>query len=222
MTSHEPSLLHVSEQAVTEVRPRAAILHVTLTASKLFSGRAALTKSEELRALVEALAEHGLPESALSLAGASIDVSTGLFTRSSSVSYRARIRIDDLDRLGAAFDAISRSKQANLSHVTWDYAGAGAGEVLADCAARAMAKAKRLAAALGVELGAVHEVREEELADPPPPPIFYGSGMVMARKARAEGAISHELEGLDLAPTEQVTARVSVAYRLSPGSRAVL
>jgi hypothetical protein len=206
-------LIHVCEQVWGTTRPRATTIHVTLTGSKLFSDRCALTKSEELRRLVEALRERGLPDDAVALEGATLDVSTGLFTRSSSVTYRASIRVADLERLPLVLETISECKQATLTHMVWDYAGGAAEELIAECAIRAVAKAKRLAAALGVPLGPLHEVHEESLGEHAPhayPAAAYPevSGAVRMRK----GSVASELAGLELAPTKQVGVRVRLAY----------
>jgi uncharacterized protein YggE len=221
MTS-EPSLLHVTEQATGEVPPRAATIHVTLTATRLFSGRAAMTKSEELRRLVEALVERGLPESAVSLEGAAIDVSTGLFSRSSSVTYRARVYVTDLELIAGALDAIASAKQAKLTHIDWEH-GSGSDDLVAECAGRAAAKARRLATALGATLGDIHEVREERIADAlPDRPAGWAMHQLDAHvspmRARAS-SVGDELAGLELAPTKTIAVCVRVAYRLSSGSR---
>jgi len=214
-------LLHVCEQAWGDARARTAAVHVTLTASKLFSGRAALTKSEELRRLVGALREHGIPEDAISLEGASLDVSTGLFSRSSSVTYRVRIQVANLDLIAAVLETIADAKQATLTHITRDHSGNTTESLLAECAARAADKAKRLAASLGVTLGAAHEVREEEHGTHPPPQqqypqqVFAMAGMVM-RKRSATSTMTEELGGLDLAPTQRVGVTVRIAYRVAP------
>lgn len=220
MTANQPALLHICEQAWDDVKPKAAHVHVTLTASKLFSGRAALTKSEELRRLVESLVERGLPESAVALTGASLDVSTGLFTRSSSVTYRVRVHVEDLELVAAVLDAIATSKQARLTHITWDHTSGTGAELLAACATRAAAKAERLAAALGVALAGVHEVHEEELADAMPVQQHLAfDSMASVMVARKRQSIDGELAGLELAPTKQIGVRVRVAYRISPDSR---
>lgn len=220
-TPAAPSLLHVTEQAHGELRPRAATLHVTLTAVRFFSGGAALAKSEELRKLVDALVACGVPESAVSLAGASLDVSTGLFSRSSSVTYRVRVHVTELDLLASVLEAISSAKQATLDRIAWDHGHEATEQLLADCAARAAAKARRLAAALGATLDGIHEVHEEQLGDPPR--SAFDDDVRMARvvachKARAKSSIDHELAGLDLAPPRPITVLVRVAYRLSSGS----
>lgn len=226
-TEPTPSLLHVTEHAHGELRPRAATLHVTLTAVRFFSGGAALAKSEELRKLVDALVACGVPETAVSLAGASLDVSTGLFSRSSSVTYRVRVHVTELDLLAAVLEAISSAKQATLEGIAWDHGPGGldgpdgVDELLAECAKRAAAKARRLAAALGATLAGIHEVHEERLGEPAPGHAFGENDVRLARVvacARARARIDHELAGLDLAPPRPVTVLVRVAYRLSSDS----
>jgi uncharacterized protein YggE len=219
-----PSLLHVTEQAHGELRARAATLHVTLTATRFFSGKAALAKSEELRRLVEALREVGVPESEIALAGANLEVDTGVFSRSSTVTYRVRVHVTELDTVAGVLDAITSAKQATLTHIDWDHSGDGTEQLLADCAARAAAKARRLAAALGAALGSIHEVHEEEIVEPMAPSTLGGfdfdvrmARIVSASKARHK-SIEQELAGLELAPPRPVSVRVRIAYRLSPAS----
>ncbi|HSO39821.1 MAG TPA: SIMPL domain-containing protein [Labilithrix sp.] len=215
MTVTSPlSLLQVSEQAQGEVAPSAAVVHVVLIADKLFSGTAALEKAEELRRLAVALQAGGLPEDAIALEGASLDVSTGLFTRSSSVTYRVRVQVADLDRLGDVLDAIAGCKKARLTHLTWAYP-AGAPEVLVrECAVRAARKAEVLASALGVVLDGIHAVRDEVRAEAPIAETMLGGGdTVVPRKSRAS-SIADELGGLDLAPKRSALVRVFVDYRI--------
>ncbi|MDQ3339113.1 MAG: SIMPL domain-containing protein [Myxococcota bacterium] len=198
------------------MRPRAATVHITLTGSKLFSDRSALTKSEELRRLVETLHERGLPNDAIGLEGATLDVSTGLFSRSSSVTYRVSVRVTDLEKLPTVLETVAEAKQATLTHIQWDYAGGASDELLAQCATRAVAKAKHLAATLGVTLGALYEVHEEELGEHAQPYVS-SYGYPVAARSRGGGAMagmSNELAGLELAPAKQVGVRVRLAYRV--------
>ncbi len=212
-----PSLLHVVETAYDEVAPQKALLHVVLTADRFFSGRAALAKAEELRRLVGLLASRGISEDAVSLEGASLDVSSGLFTKSSSVTYRVRIEVKEVDRVADALDAVAECKKATLTNVTWDYANAKASaELLAACAGRALAKAKALAAAVDVRIEGVHSAREEELSEGTPfaPGAAAGYGAPMPMRTR--GSIASELGGLDLAPKKKVGVRVLLECRLVP------
>lgn len=217
MTTSNGSLIHVSEQAWGEVRPQAAFVHVTLTADKLFSGRAAFEKAEELSKLAKALFTRGLPDDALSLEGASIDVSTGLFSRASSVTYRVRIHVTQIDDLPSVLDAVAQAKQATLTNISWDYKGPsqGATELLRDCAARAYAKAKVLATALGVSIAAIHSVQEEALDESVPYPVCAApKGVVRAKR----GSIADQFGGIDLVPTRKQGVRVQIACRLASSS----
>ncbi|HEY4182093.1 MAG TPA: SIMPL domain-containing protein [Kofleriaceae bacterium] len=211
------SVLHASELVTGHVRAAAATLHVTLSATKFFSGSAALSKSEELRALADALRRIGLPADAFTLNGATLDVSTGLFSRSSSVTYRAQIRIVDIDMLANVLELVADAKQARLTHVSWDYPTTAPSALVTEAATRAAGKAKLLAAALGAELGALHEVRDDVHTEQVQPYLI--AGMVMPLGARKSGgggpSISNELGGLDLAPTREVSVRVTLAYRLA-------
>ena len=213
----ELSLLHVTELAQTAVRPRCGALHVSLTALNLFSGRAALTKSEELRQLDTALAGRGLPD-ALSLEGASLDVDTGLFSRSSTVTYRAVVRVTDLELLPAALEVVSEAKQATLSFLSWEYPTSAPDELVAACAAAAAAKARTLARALGVTLGGLHEARTETDAPPAGPQVVHLGGRYGVMKARTS-SVTSELAGLDVGPTRQLGVRVSLAFATAASSR---
>ena len=89
---------------------------------------AGFSKAEELRKLAEALESRGIPKTALSLAGATVDVSSGVFTKSSSVTYRIRILIEDLDLLGSVLDVVSEAKKASLTRLDWNYDDQGTEE----------------------------------------------------------------------------------------------
>jgi hypothetical protein len=216
LTKDDP-FLHISEQAWGDFKPRAAFIHLTLTADKLFSGHAALEKAVELRRLVMALAERDIPDNAVALQGATLDVSTGLFTRSSSVTYRVRIHLANVDLLAEALDAIAETKQARLSHIEWDYSGNSMEDLLAECATRAIAKAKGIATSLGITLAGIHSVHEDELGETHESPTALGDGPFKFA-ARTRASVSTELAGLDLAPTKKVGVRVRIAYALAPAS----
>jgi uncharacterized protein YggE len=207
-------VIEVSETAWGEIAPAAARIHVVLGADKLFSGAAALKKAEELRLLCAALESSGVPATRVALEGVSLDVSTGVFTRSSSVTYRVRVHLVDLDLLASALDAIAGAKKATLSHIEWDYDSATgeAEELLARCATRAAAKAKALASALGVSMEGLRCAREERLdgESTSPQPLFGAPAMARART----GSIGSELAGLDLAPKKRVGVRVRLEYAI--------
>lgn len=222
MAESTPDLrtLEVHDSATGEVPPTSVDLHVVLTGERFFQGRAAFEKAEELRKLAEALAKIGVPSSALSLEGASIDVSTGLFSRSSSVTYRVRIRLEDLELLGGVLELVSEAKKATLSRLAWSYDGGSAeeGELLDIAGARAVAKAKRLASAVGARLGALRTVREDRQGEEPiEPPMPLGMGPMRASSMQGPGGppgVASELGGLELAPKRRLTVHVHLSYAL--------
>lgn len=216
-TSSSLSLLTVSEEASTEVTPTAVDVHVVLTADRFFSGLAALEKAEELRRLVIGLAAAGLPDDAVSLEGASLDVSSGIFAKSSSVTYRVKVHLLDMDRLGDVLDAVAACKKASLSHLVWVYPTSAPLALVRECSMRAAAKAEALASALGFELGGVHSVRDEEHAFAPPSHAPYGGlgAPAAARGRMASSSVAQELGGLDLLPKKSVTTRVQVEYLIA-------
>lgn len=155
----------------------------------------------------------------MSLEGASIDVSTGLFSRSSSVTYRVRVRVVEVELLGAALEIVSQAKKPKLSHLEWSYDGGSDEEdaLLRAAGARAVAKAKRLAAAVGVELGALRTAREERHDEhaPPPPLAFAAEAQPAVRSAASlSPSVSREFSGLELAPKKRVTVHVYLSYAI--------
>jgi uncharacterized protein YggE len=209
MTTQNTHGIVVTEEAWTEIKPTSAFLHVRLIADRLFSGKAALQKAEELRKLIVSLSARDIPDDAVSLEGASLDVSSGLFTRSSSVTYRVRIHVKEIERIADALDAVAECKKATLDNIDWDYphGGEGGPELLAEAAKRALIKAERLAAALGVSITKINAAREEAIADHP---VYAQPAGGMAFRAPAKGrlSIASEIGGLDLAPSKQVGVRV--------------
>lgn len=216
--SQSTPLLEVHESATGEVSPRSVDVHVVLTGDRFFSGRAAFEEAEELRKLAAAVEKLGVATSALSLEGVTTDVSTGLFSRSSSVTYRVRLRLENLELLPSVLDAIVDAKKATLSHLDWNYDGATeeCQALLRRAGARAAAKARVLAESVGARLGELHWVREErsdEQRGRPPPGLI---GPPAASRARGSlSSVAQELAGLELAPKTTLTVRVHLAYRLA-------
>jgi hypothetical protein len=205
-----PSLISVNEQAWGEISPRAAIVHFMLTDQRWFSGRAALDKAVELRKLVVAFRERAIAETAITLEGASLDVSTGLFSKSSSVTYRVRVTVP-VEQVAEVLDVLANAKQATLTFVEWDYASGPPDELVAECSLRAVARAKHVAQTLGVAIAGVHAIEVHPLVenDHTMYPVA-AAGMVYRRKS----SVSSELAGLELAPTKKIGVRVEMKYAL--------
>jgi uncharacterized protein YggE len=206
-------VIEAVDSAKADLSPASASVHITLTGDKFFSSDAAFSKAEELRKLAEALEGHGIPKTALSLTGVTLDVSSGMFTKSSSVTYRVCIRVDDLDLLGNVLDIVSHANKAKLTRLDWKYDDHSSEErqLVRTAGERAAAKARMLAESVGAKLGALHSVREERIAESFGDGAFYGA-MASAARSRGGGSVAEEFSGLELAPKRQVTARVAVSY----------
>ena len=211
------AVIEAVDSATADISPISASVHVTLTGDKFFSGNAAFSKAEEVRKLAEALESRGIPKAALSLVGATVDVSSGVFTKSSSVTYRVRIVVEDLELLGSVLDTVSEAKKASLTRLEWNYDDHSEEErqLLRTAGERAAAKALALAESVGEKLGALHSAREERVAETPQRGEVASYGVAPAMM-RARGSVAEELGGLELAPKRQVMVRVAVAYLVEP------
>lgn len=219
METQTKSTLEVSETAWAEIPPLAADLNITLRAERFFSGNAALSQAEELRRLSDALKACGIEERHISLVGAMLHTESGLFTKSSSVTYRVRIHLTDPGRVTSVLDVIANAKKATLTNIEWDYEGPNPAfiDLLRTCSERAQAKASLLAQSLGTTLKGVHTVREERIEAPEMAMLGYGS-FATPGAARASASlaspISTQLEGLDLAPKKKIGVRLQVVFAL--------
>lgn len=211
------ALLEAQDFATGDVAPTSAFVHVTLASDRFFSGNAAFTQAEELRRLATALATRGVPETALALEGAAVDVASGVFSKSSSVTYRVRILVEDLERLPGVLDAVSEAKKASLTSVAWNYDDntVAMHALLRKAGQRAAAKAKVLAEAVGATLGALHSVREVQGTEPSRSAQVAPPFAAPAR-ARSE-SVADQLSGLELAPKKRLTLRVVVVFTLASG-----
>jgi uncharacterized protein YggE len=211
-----PPLLEVHELASGDVSPTSAFVHLVLKCDRFFSGNAAFEKAEELRRLAGALSARGISQGALSLEGVSLDVSSGVFTKSSSVTYRVRILLEDVDLLTGVLEAVAETKKASLGNVEWNYDDDLREEhaLIREAGARVTAKARALAESVGATLGPLRSIREERIdrAAARQEPVPLEQAFAMRRRA---GSLAEELGGLELSPKKRLTIRVSVAYALA-------
>jgi Protein of unknown function (DUF541) len=222
-TTNDLPLLHVTEDAWDEVSPLAVDVHVTFKGEQLFPDSAALAKVEDLRALVVALGQREVSESAVSLEGVSIEVTSGVSTKSPVATYRARVHLTDTSKLTEVLDVVAGSKKASLTHLTWEYdAVATPANLLGLCAARAAEKARILAKALGVTRGRLQlasESRLDEDATAAAAGPGGGGGASSGGLRSRVPSFSGELAGLELAPRRKIGVRVSLAYVIGDSPR---
>ena len=93
----EPATIEVTEQVLDDVPATGANLFVTVSASKLFTGKAALKQAVEVKRLIDDLREHGITEEEVSLCSVFVNVEKGIFSKSSTAIYRLNVHCGDLD-----------------------------------------------------------------------------------------------------------------------------
>ncbi|QAT83107.1 hypothetical protein EJ065_1507 [Corallococcus coralloides] len=161
-TGTETGIIAVEVSAEHDLEADHADAVVEVKASAFFTGAAAFTNAKELAALVRGLEELGVPRTAFSLQGVQAETNEGLLTRSSSATYTVLIRLEQLERVGDVLAACTTLKQATLRELRWGYSREPVAqqEWMEALAAESVKKARRVAAGLGVKLGALHRFAE--------------------------------------------------------------
>lgn len=210
---NEPDVLVITAKCEEDVAAERAVLFVTVQGTSLVTGRAALKKAAEVRSLVEALETCGISESDIGLESVHAHVSSGLLGKSSSATYRLRVRCDELPALPEVLGAITSAKNSELERLVWRYPESTAQQAhwLALCIAQANAKAIAAATALGVRLVGVHRMTEQLLEDPDSGARPLGVSVQFASPQRTRAAPDM---GFDLTHHKRGGMRVSVEYRV--------
>lgn len=116
-----------------------------------------------------------------------------------------RVTLDALDRLPTALDALTEAGVDALDGVTYDLADrdAATDEALSRALQRARHKAELMAEGLGVELGGVISVTEQQA------PVFQPRMMAMSADARERGGAAEYRPG-----TIDIDAAVNVSWEI--------
>ena len=211
----KPDTIKISALHREEIFASHANLFVTVRGSSVVSGNEAMKKAREVSQLVEALTGLGLSPEAVQLLGVHIETSSGgawAPLKSSSATYRLRIRIDKLDQLAELLDIIASQKNAVLERIEWKYPEESAREHgLESAITKGKAKAEKVAAALGVKLLGVYDFMEGTFDEERPIP-FQAQAVMM--KSRAAVADEPSL-GVDIQHSKTVQVNVDIWYRVS-------
>src|SRR5512142_2565445 len=169
----KPDTIKITAFQREEIFASHANLYVTVKGSSVVSGDQALKKAKEVSQLVEALTHYGLSPEAVQLLGVHIETSSGALLKSSSATYRLRIKVEKLDQLADLLDILASQKNATLERIEWKYPDEAAHEQALDAAIiKAKAKAAKIATAMGVKLLGVWDfsenVSDEEMPVPYP------------------------------------------------------
>ena len=185
---------------------------MTVKGSSVVSGDQALKKAKEVSGLVEALTSFGLSPEAIHLQGVHIETSSGVLLKSSSATYRLKIRCDKLDQLAELLDIIASQKNAALERIEWKYNEDEARERgLMLTMEKAKSKAQKVAASLGVKLLGVYDFIENAYDEEAPMPFQAQAVMMKSRStAPAEPSL-----GMDIQHSKTINVSVDIWYRVS-------
>lgn len=209
----KPDTIKVSAVHREEIFASHANLYVTVKGSSVVSGNEALKKAREVSQLVEALIRFGLSPDAIQLLGVHIEASSGTLLKSSSATYRLRVKVEKLDQLAELLDIIGSQKNTTLERIEWKYPEEEARERgLESAITKGKAKAEKVAAAMGVKLLGVYDFMENAYDEERPPMPFQAKEMAM----RSLGAVADQPSlSMEIQHSKTIFVNVDIWYRVS-------
>ena len=209
----KPDTIKISALQREEIFADRADLFVTVKGSSVVSGEQALKKAKEVSQLVEALTSFGLSPEAVQLMGVHIETASGVLLKSSSATYRLKIKCEKLDQLAELLDIIATQKNAALERIEWKYPEEAARERGMEAALeKAKSKADKVAKSLGVKLLGVYNLIEKLYDEEMPHPQFAERGI----SKRSLGAMPPEPSlDMDIQHGKTINIGVDIWYRIS-------
>jgi uncharacterized protein YggE len=210
----KPDTIKVSAFHREEIFASHANLYVTVKGSSLVSGNEAMKKAREVSQLVDALTRFGLSPESIQLLGVHIETSSGTLIKSSSATYRLRVKMEKLDQLAELLDIIGSQKNTTLERIEWKYPEEEARERGLEFAiAKGKSKAEKVAEAMGVKLLGVYEFMENAYDEERPPMPFQAKEMAM----RSLGAVADQPSlSMEIQHSKTIYVNVDIWYRVSP------
>jgi uncharacterized protein YggE len=210
----KPDTIKVSASQREELSANRAELFVTVRGSSLVSGDQAMKKAKEVSQLVEALTSFGLSPDAIQLQGVHIETATGTLLKSSSATYRLKVRCEKLDQLPEILDIIGGQKNAALERIAWKYNEDEARErALLSALDKAKGKAEKVAKSLGVKILGVYDLIENQFDEEIPYQPFAAQA-AMPKRALGISPAEPSL-GMDIQHSKTVLVNVDLWYRVS-------
>jgi len=210
-----PDTIKITASQREEVQATHADLYATVKGSSLVSGNQALKKAKEVSSLVEELTKFGLPMEDIHLQSIHAENTSGAIQRSSSATYRLRIRCNNLEQIPDILGIVTAHKNATFERLAWKYPDDEARDSGFEKALqKAQARAKRAASTLGVKLLGIYSldetIHDEEAPYPMPAPAAQQS------RSRAVGMIPQSADmGMDIQHSKTVRYGVEIEYRIS-------
>ena len=209
----KPDTIKVSASHKDEISASRADMFVTVKGSSVVSGDQAMKKAREVSQLVEALTSFGLGAEAVQLQGVHIETSSGALLKSSSATYRLKIRCDKLEQIAQLLDIIAGQKNALLERIAWKYDEEEARERgLLAALEKAKDRAEKVAETLGVKLLGVYDLIENVFDEETPYPRF--AAQAMPDRSMGKAAPEPSL-GMDIQHSKTVHVGVDIWYRVS-------
>jgi uncharacterized protein YggE len=208
----KPDTIKISTTHREEILASYANLHVTVKGSSIVSGSEAMKKAKEVNQLVEALTSFGLKSEAINLQGVHIETASGVLLKSSSATYRLKIRVEDLNQLAEVLDIISSQKNTTLERIEWKYDEEQAKENGLNIALeKAKAKAQKIAVSLNVKLLGVYDLIESSY-DEEAAPMFQPQMRMVKRGGAADTEPSLDM---DIQHNKTIHVNLEIWYRIS-------
>lgn len=209
----KPDTIHISTSHREEIFSTHADLFVTVRGSSVISGNEAMKKAKEVSALVDELTRAGVAAEDIHLEGVHVETSSGVLLKSSSATYRLRVRCEKLEKLPELLDIVASQKNAALESIGWKYPEEESrARGLEAAIAAAKSKAEKVASALGVQLLGVYAFTENTFDEESPVPLQGQARTMKARQAEAESEPSH---GMDIQHSKIIQVNVDIEYRIS-------
>ena len=208
----KPDTIKISASQREEILASHADLFVTVKGSSVVSGNEAMKKAKEVSQLVDELTRFGISAENIHLQGVHVETSSGALLKSSSASYRLRVRCEQLGQIADLLDIITSQKNAALERIDWKYPEEEARERgLESALAKAKSKADKVAAALGVKLLGVYDFLENSF-DEEAPIMFQAQSMM---KSRASAPSAEPSLDMDVQHGKTIHVNVDIWYHVS-------
>jgi uncharacterized protein YggE len=209
----KPDTIKISVQEREEIHADHADLFVTVKGSSAFAGDEALKKAREVHQLVNELMRLGISSDDIHLQGIFIETGAGTLFKSSSATYRLKIRCGTLELIPGLIDSVAAQKEATLERIAWKYPDDVVRQKLLDLAvSHAKIKAEKTAASLGVKLLGVYDFIETYLDEEAPLPYLQAQPAV--RSSGFTNLASPTL-GMDIHHAKNVQLSIDIWFRVS-------
>ncbi|HEY3409473.1 MAG TPA: SIMPL domain-containing protein [Propionicimonas sp.] len=204
-------LLRVSVDHVVRISAASARVHTRVRGSSLVATGVAGRKAAEVRDVLAALADRGISEDAVEVAGVRLTTSEGRILHGQSVDIQLVVTASP-DQLPDLLGVLADRPGVAVENVEWVF---DEFEASITAAAEAMKKARRkaeaIASAAGLEVAGI-ATASDSWSMPQTQAQFAGEGMMYAARASAAPL---DL-GVEINATTELSTHLSVDFELSP------